>query len=130
MLAALEKSLEKLIRQFPCWYSISPNKQFQHITVWLFLRHLYFPTITRPITPSICCSHSSFYPTKSSSKYPQSVNSKPTFLRNPPHHFSVSSSPSSYYCPAFSLKNLISRLCYPSSVLSLFVNQEPFKQLI
>ena len=36
--------LEKLIRQFPCWYSISPNKQFQYITVWLFLHHLYFQT--------------------------------------------------------------------------------------
>ena len=49
-LATLEKirtpiqSLEKLIRQFPCWYSISPNKQFQYITVWLFLHHLYFQT--------------------------------------------------------------------------------------
>ena len=48
--ATLEKirtpiqSLEKLIRQFPCWHSISPNKQFQYITVWLFLHHLYFQT--------------------------------------------------------------------------------------
>ena len=100
------KSLEKLIWQFPCWYSIFPHYYQTHCSKPLLFTFFILSHQIIIEIPSIC-----------------ELN---THLKaHISHHFSVSSSPSSYYCPAFSLKNSISRLCYPSSVLSLFVNQEP-----
>ena len=84
------KSLEKLIWQFPCWYSIFPHYYQTHCSKPLLFTFFILSHQIIIEIPSIC-----------------ELN---THLKaHISHHFSVSSSPSLYYCPAFSLSCILSQ---------------------